>query len=113
MKVQIPALVLQILSLLPLVAYPAVLVANIMQTAALLDASQRDQNSRWQRALMGSFVGGTTAYPVVLLACRVLAGRAHGRGDATGELAWSAAPLAFLGALYALFVAAERAERAG
>ena len=113
MSVKFTAQALQILGLLPLLAYPAVLIANAMQAAALLDPSQRAAGSLGRRTLMGIFVAGTTAYPLVLIACRVLAGRAQAQPDETGELAWSAAPLLFLGALAALFVGLERTERNG
>lgn len=113
MSVKFIAQALQILGLLLLLAYPAVLIANAMQAAALLDKSQSADSSRGQRALMGIFVVGTTAYPLVLIACRVLAGRTQSQlpPDETGELAWSAAPLLFLGALAVLLAVLGRAER--
>ena len=110
MNVKFIAQALQILGWLPLLAYPAVLIANAMQAAALLDKSQSGAGSRGRRALMGIFVAGTTAYPLVLIACRVLVGRAQAQPDETGQLVWSAAPLLFLGALAALFVGMERTE---
>ncbi len=110
MKPHFVSQALQILGLLPLLAYPAVLIANVMQAAALLDKSQRPSGSPGRRLLMGIFVGATTAYPLVLLGCRVLAGRAHSQSNESGELAWSATPLLFLGALAALFVWMERTE---
>lgn len=110
MNFKIASALLEMLGLLPLGAYPAVLVANAMQAAALADASQRAQGLRVKRWLTGTFVGGTMAYPLVLLVCRALAGRAQKRGAGSGELAWSAAPLAFLGALAALFAVTLRVE---
>ena len=100
MTLPICAQVLRVLSLLLLLAYPAVLIANAMQAAALLDSSRRKEGSALQRTLMGVFVGGTTLYPLVVLASHVLANNAP---DETRELAWSAGPLAFLGALAGLF----------
>ena len=78
-----------------------------MQAAALLDSSRAAVGSRGQRAAMGVFVGGTTIYSLVLLACRLLAARAN---NATRELTWSAAPLLFIAALAALFALIERGE---
>lgn len=102
-----------VLSLLPLLAYPAVIVANVMQVAALADPSLRPKGERplsWKRVAMGAFVGGTTAYPVVVLACRFWA-RATPH-DSGRELAWSAAPLGFLVILAVLLYLISRAETA-
>ena len=69
---------------------------------------------------MGSFVVGTTAYPVVALVCRALAEKSvaeksvaekSSQFDEARELAWSAAPLIFLGALAALFAFMDRKEK--
>ena len=94
--------ILRILALLPLLAYPAVLVANAMQAAALLESKQRGDVATPKRALMSIFVGGTTVYPLVVLLGWRMAIKAS---DQASELAWSAAPLAFLGGLAALFMA--------
>ena len=102
---------LQTLGLLPLLAYPAVLVANAMQAAALMDASRRDSGSPKERALMGAFVAGTTAYPVVALLCRALTAHTRDSDNEAQQLAWSAAPLLFLGVLAALFKWMEKNEK--
>lgn len=102
-----------VLSLLPLLAYPAVIIANVMQAAALADRSLRPKGESpfsWRRIAMGAFIGGTTAYPVVVVACRFLArARPHDNGR---ELAWSAAPLGFLATLAVLLYLISRAETA-
>ena len=113
MKPHFVSQALQILGLLPLLAYPAVLIANTMQAAALLDKSQRQSGSPGRRLLMGIFVGATTVYPLVLLGCYLCARRAHSQTDESRELTWSAAPLLFLVALAALFVWMERTENTG
>ncbi len=100
MNISLFAQILRLLGYAPLLAYPAVLVANAMQAAALLDPSQRKPGSASRRALVSSFVGGTTLYPVVVLASRALATNA---ANETRELAWSALPLAFTGVLAGLF----------
>ena len=109
MTVSILAQILRIAGYLPLLAYPAVLIANAMQASALLDVKLRGDVAASRRALMSLFVGGTTIYPLVVLASRALAINAS---DEARELAWSAAPLAFLGALAALFVFLEKNEEA-
>lgn len=103
-------LILQILGFLPLLAYPAVLIANLMQLAALLDPAQRKDGSPGKRFLMGALVLATTAYPLVLWLCRVQAGRAQGRGDESGVWLWSGAPLVFVGALALCVVVAGKNE---
>ena len=111
-KLSLSAL-LFVLSVLPLLAYPAVLVANVMQAAALADPSLRPKDESplsWKRVMMSAFIGGTTAYPGVVLACRFLArARPHDHGR---ELAWSAAPLGFLATLAVLLYLLSRAETA-
>ena len=82
------------LTILPLLAYPAVLVANAMQAAAYRDPDKPE--SRARRWAMNGFLLGTTAYPVVLFVARFLANRAAARFDENRELAWSAAPLGWL-----------------
>jgi hypothetical protein len=103
--------VLFVISLLPLLAYPAVLIANVMQVAALADRSLRAKGERpfsWRRIAMGAFIGGTTAYPGVVLACRFWS---HATSQDQGhELVWSAAPLAFLATLAGLLYMVSRAE---
>ena len=102
-----------VLSLLPLLAYPAVLVANVMQAAALSDPSLRPKGEAplsWKRVAMGGFIGGTTAYPVVVIACRFLA-RTTPHAPRR-ELAWSAAPRGFLAILAILLCLIFRAETA-
>ena len=111
MSVKFIAQSLQVLGLLPLLTYPAILLANAMQAAALLDKSQRQSGSLGARALMTTFVAGTTIYPLVVIGGRVCAGRAQSLSNDASELAWSAAPLLFLGALAALLAGMERAER--
>ena len=103
-------LILQVLSLLPLLAYPAVLVANAMQAAALLDSKQRNSGSFGRRLLMGAFVVASTAYPLVTLLCYVLTNRAKVRGDENSALLWSGAPLAFIGVLALYLVIASRSD---
>ena len=98
---------------MPLLAYPAVLVANVMQAAALADPSLRSKGERpfsWKRVAMGAFVGGTTVYPVVVVACRALARRAP--HDSGRELAWTAVPVGFLATLAVLLHLISRAETA-
>ena len=109
MTVSLLAQILRIAGYVPLLAYPAVLIANAMQASALLDPKLRGDVAASRRALMGLFVGGTTLYPLVVLASGVLATNA---ADETRELAWSAAPLAFLGALAGLFALLEKGDNA-
>ena len=102
-----------VLGLQPLLAYPAVLVANIMQAAALADPVLRPKGESplsWKRVAMGAFVVGTTVYPGVVLACRFWA-RATPNNSGR-ELALSAAPLGFLAILSVLLYLLSRAETA-
>ena len=103
MNTTLLARALQILGLLPLLAYPAVLVANAMQAGAFAGQKQRDTDAK--TVGMMSFVAGTTLYPLVALLCYARANRAQSQ-----SVAWSAAPLAFLGALVALFAAMDASE---
>ena len=103
-------LLLQILGFLPLLAYPAVMIANLMQLSALLDPAQRKDGSLTKRFLMGALLLATTAYPLVLWLCRVQAGRAQASGDESGQWLWSAAPLLFVGALALCVTVMSRSE---
>ena len=73
MTIALLALVLRVAGYVPLLAYPAVLIANAMQTSALLDPKLRSDVAAARRALMSLFVGGTTLYPLVVLASGALA----------------------------------------
>ena len=100
MKLRSLAQILRAAAMLPLPAYPAVLVANAMQASALMEAKKRGETATAGGALRGAFVGGTTIYPLVVLVCRALANSAR---DEASEVAWSAMPLVFLGVLVGLF----------
>ena len=109
MKLSLLAQITRTGALLPLLAYPAVLVANAMQLSARMEARKRGDNAAGS-APMRAFVVGTTIYPLVVLACRALA---DGASEEASELAWSAAPLAFLGVLAGLFAAWGKGASAG
>lgn len=100
---------LSVLSLLPLLAYPAVLVANAMQAAAYRDPDK--PQSRWQKLGMNGFLIGTTAYPLVVFASVALANRAKARLDENRALVWSATPLGFLFSMAGLFHLLLRIEK--
>ena len=101
---QIAAAVLQVLGGLPLIAYPALLVANIMSAAA----PPEPKAPRLLLAVVRTFLVGTTTYPVVFLLCLFGARRALGRGEWERGLALSSLPLVEIAALCGLMVLWQR-----
>ncbi len=104
---QIISAVLQVLGALPLAVYPVVLIANIMSAAA----KPNPNAPRRLRAVVRTFLVGSTTYPVVFLLCLFAARRALGRGEMERGLAFSSLPLVEIAALCGLLALWQRLEK--
>ena len=104
---QIISVVLEVLGALPLIAYPFVLLANVMQAAAKPEPG----TPRLLLAVVRTFLVGTTTYPVVFLLCLFGARRALGRGAWEQGLALSSLPLGEIAALCGLLALWQRLEK--
>lgn len=103
---QIIAAILQVLGALPLIAYPAMIAANIMMFAA----PPNPKASRLLLTVIRTFLAGTTAYPVVFLLCLLGARRALGQGKWEQGLALSSLPLMKIAAMCSLMALWGRLE---
>lgn len=101
------AATLQVLGALPLIAYPVVLLANIMLAAA----KPEPNTPRLLLAVVRTFLVGTTTYPVVFLLCVFGARRALGRGAWERGLTLSSLPLVEVAALCGLLALWGRLEQ--
>lgn len=107
MLAQIMAAVLEVLAALPLLVYPAIVVANVMSAAA----RPKLEGPRLLRAIVRAFLLGTTAYPVVFLLCLLGARYALWRGAWTWGIILSGLPLFAIAALCGLMALWGRLER--
>lgn len=100
--------VLRGLGALPLLAYP------LMLPASLMTLGTPDPNSppAVLTLVKQGFCWGSLVYPLMYVGSLVLAGRAAGRGEARGNVAWSALPLLYMLLLAALFQAWGALDRA-
>ncbi len=104
---QIVSLVLQVLGGLPLLAYPALLIANIMSAAAKPEPG----TPRLLLVVVRTFLVGTTTYPIVFLLCLFAARRALGRGEWERGLTLSSLPLLEIAALCGLLALWQQLEK--
>lgn len=104
---QIVSAGLEVLGALPLMIYPAVVVANVMQAAA----RPKLEGPRLLRALVQTFLVGTTAYPVVFLLCLLGARYALWRGAWAWGVILSGLPLLEIAALCGLMALWGRLEK--
>ncbi len=95
------------LGTLPLIAYPFVLLANVMSAAAKPEPG----TSRLHLIVVRTFLIGTTTYPIVFLLCLFAARRALGRGDLERGLVLSSLPLMEIAALCGLLALWQRLDR--
>jgi hypothetical protein len=87
-----------ILGALPLVVYPAVVIASVMGLAGHRTGDQ----AFWQMALVNAFYVGSVAYPIVYVAGAIASISARKRQQPRAALALSLAPLGYLSVLAAV-----------
>lgn len=107
MLAQILAAGLEVLGALPLLAYPAIVVANVMSAAA----RPKWTEPRLLRALVQAFLVGTTAYPAFFLLCLFGARYALWRGAWSWGVILSGLPLLEITALCGLMALWGRLEK--
>lgn len=107
MLAQILAAGLEVLGALPLMIYPAVVVANVMSAAA----RPKLEGTCLLRALVRTFLVGTTTYPVIFLLCLLGARYALWRGAWAWGVILSGLPLLELAALGGLMALWGRLEK--
>jgi hypothetical protein len=100
-RMRAATIVALVLGGLPLIIYPAVLVASVMGLAG----HRTGNEAWWEVALTNTFYLGTIAYPLLYVAGLVFALVMRKRGRPRAGVVASVAPLAFL-ALLALMAAA-------
>lgn len=93
--------ILLIVSALPLLIYPFVLLANIMSLAAPRSSTPVPM---MQWVMANAFLWSSTLYPIVYLACLIAAIVCAKQGDMPKAMVLSAASLAYVGLCIVLMI---------